>query len=720
MSCPAEWSLWSDGRAELLQRPAQLGVLLRGVDDPLAGHHRVDRLAHRVRACRGAVRVPLDRPAGAEDDVRAELAHVRLDGPGVHAAADHREGRGDVRAGQRELLDHLEVLQPPERVAAVRRDRDRQVATRQPREQPERQRRRHARARALEVGPRRRVVGEDRHPDHLGQALQPPVADRRVGAHDRPGTGVHGSARGVEHPVRPVRDVREVDDVAAGLVPGALPRGQVGLDPVHHRGERRVAHQLVVLDEVDAAQGRLVEDLGTGLRGQPGARLDHVEHEGPVVHPDELAHALDPEPRADQLLGQRVRHLEVDELGLHRRRDVVADRRREQHRDRRADVHRRQRDLHEVPAGLLRLRAEVDRRRLQHLDHPAQVPVAHLGGHPGHLDPRADRLPDRVARRLGQDVRLRGHLDVVRRQQVVLAADGLAEAEHVGGGHKRSLRRAADLGRPASIARPPAVGSARNLRDGTAGMRQLGRCGFQPSGQGFQDLRRCRAGCVHCTLCGHDEGDFGAQHPQIGPCTHRARCAALGFHWCRPGLVRASARSVRSDLPNFAVVLVLGLLVVLSVEPDAAVPAPGVAVEPGATLVLAAAGGGRLRPGRHRHGPAARAGSRSSPGTPSWPRSPRSAWSLPRFAETREYHDPAVLGHRELIIAVTALVAGTRAYQAGELFLALVGFAVVVPVVMAVRRIRLGAARRSGSDAAVGAAGRNSLALPGPARRGRP
>ena len=114
---------------------------------------------------------------------------------------------------------------------------------------------------------------------------------------------------------------------------------------------------------------------------------------------------------------------------------------------------RRQRDLHEVPAGLLRLRAEVDRRRLQHLDHPAQVPVAHLGRHPGHLDPRADRLPDRVARRLGQDVRLRGHLDVVRRQQVVLAADGLAEAEHVGGGHKRSLRRAADLGRPASIAR---------------------------------------------------------------------------------------------------------------------------------------------------------------------------------------------------------------------------------------------------------------------------
>ena len=61
----------------------------------------------------------------------------------------------------------------------------------------------------------------------------------------------------------------------------------------------------------------------------------------------------------------------------------------------------------------------------------------------------------------------------------------------------------------------------------------------------------------------------------------------------------------------------------------------------------------------------------------------------------------------------------TRAHLGGELFLALVGFAVVVPVVMAVRRIRLGVARRGGSTRPVGAAGRKSVALPGPARDGR-
>ena len=38
-------------------------MLLRGVDDRTPGHHRVDRLAHRVGAGRRAVRVALDGPA---------------------------------------------------------------------------------------------------------------------------------------------------------------------------------------------------------------------------------------------------------------------------------------------------------------------------------------------------------------------------------------------------------------------------------------------------------------------------------------------------------------------------------------------------------------------------------------------------------------------------------------------------------------------------------
>ncbi len=65
--------------------------------------------------------------------------------------------------------------------------------------------------------------------------------------------------------------------------------------------------------------------------------------------------------------------------------------------------------------------------------------------------------------------------------------------------------------------------------------------------------------------------------------------------------------------------------------------------------------------------------------------------ALPRFAETRVFTTPAMLGHRELIIGVTALVAGARAYQAGETVLAMVAFAVILPIVMVIRRIRLGA-----------------------------
>ena len=63
---------------------------------------------------------------------------------------------------------------------------------------------------------------------------------------------------------------------------------------------------------------------------------------------------------------------------------------------------------------------------------------------------------------------------------------------------------------------------------------------------------------------------------------------------------------------------------------------------------------------------------------------------LPPLAQTRGFPRPAVLG-RELIISVTALVAFTRMYQAAEVFVAALAFAVLATGVMAVRRRRLGA-----------------------------
>jgi hypothetical protein len=65
--------------------------------------------------------------------------------------------------------------------------------------------------------------------------------------------------------------------------------------------------------------------------------------------------------------------------------------------------------------------------------------------------------------------------------------------------------------------------------------------------------------------------------------------------------------------------------------------------------------------------------------------------ALPRLVATQEYDRPAVLGHRELIISVTALVASARMYQAAEVFVGMLFFPVLAAAVMAVRRIRLGA-----------------------------
>lgn len=148
------------------------------------------------------------------------------------------------------------------------------------------------------------------------------------------------------------------------------------------------------------------------------------------------------------------------------------------------------------------------------------------------------------------------------------------------------------------------------------------------------------------------------------------------------------------DLPNSAVVLVLGLLVMLSVEPDTRRPTRGVAAT-GRNLVLAiltiaaavpVAAGMDLLLGRVP----------IEAGHVLLATSAALAVFLPRLAKTAEYARPAVLGHRELIISVAALVAFLRMYQAGEVFVAMVAFAIVAPIVMVIRRARLGTGRLAG------------------------
>ena len=85
---------------------------------------------------------------------------------------------------------------------------------------------------------------------------------------------------------------------------------------------------------------------------------------------------------------------------------------------------------------------------------------------------------------------------------------------------------------------------------------------------------------------------------------------------------------------------------------------------------------------------------------------------LARLAETREYQFRALLGHRQLIVSVAALAAFVRSYQEGDIFVAMVAFAVLAPFVIAVQRALQGRLAASAASEAVGASGRQLLGLP--------
>ncbi len=173
--------------------------------------------------------------------------------------------------------------------------------------------------------------------------------------------------------------------------------------------------------------------------------------------------------------------------------------------------------------------------------------------------------------------------------------------------------------------------------------------------------------------------------PCSAPLWHRAlaRRSPAVLRWGFAGLALvwyALATFGTLGLPNFTVVFVLGVLVMLSVEPDARFPHRGIAATrrnlvlalPAVVCFVPVAFGMDLLLGRIP----------IEPGHAVLATLAAVCVALPRFAETRVFTTPATLGHRELIIGVTALVAGARAYQAGETVLAMVAFAVILPIVM--------------------------------------
>ena len=139
-------------------------------------------------------------------------------------------------------------------------------------------------------------------------------------------------------------------------------------------------------------------------------------------------------------------------------------------------------------------------------------------------------------------------------------------------------------------------------------------------------------------------------------------------------------------LPAFVAVFVLGLLAFKTLEPDAAAPTRTVVASKRnvalgfaalAAFVPLAAGPGLLLGTMDADLVLTLAGVLSA-----------IVLALALAAETAEGSGRARLGKRELVLALTVLLAFVASYHAGDLFLAMVAVAVVLPTVLLAQRVR--------------------------------
>jgi len=139
-------------------------------------------------------------------------------------------------------------------------------------------------------------------------------------------------------------------------------------------------------------------------------------------------------------------------------------------------------------------------------------------------------------------------------------------------------------------------------------------------------------------------------------------------------------------LPAFVAVLVLGLLALKTLPPDASAPNRTVLVSQRnvvlglaalAAFVPLAAGPGLLLGSMDVDLVLTLAGVLSAV-----------VLALALAAETAERTAPAPLGERELVLSLTVLLAFVASYHAGDLFLAMVALAVTLPVVLLAKRVR--------------------------------
>ena len=124
-----------------------------------------------------------------------------------------------------------------------------------------------------------------------------------------------------EHLVDLARDVEGEHRFLAAALGVAADHSHHRLHPLRKGAMRRVGHELVVLDEIDAALDELVDQFRRLGGGQPDAGLDDGAYERAFRHAGERARAGNPELRALVGAKQRRRQVEIEEA---QSRDLAA------------------------------------------------------------------------------------------------------------------------------------------------------------------------------------------------------------------------------------------------------------------------------------------------------------------------------------------------------------------------------------------------------------
>ena len=206
--------------------------------------------------------------------------------------------------------------------------------------------------------------------------------------HHRLGAGTKGRLGMFTHPRWPVRDINDVNGRPACFFLYPSRRSQVCPDPAFNAAQGGVPHDLVVLDQVDAAPAGFIKQVGAHLRGVAEARLDHVQDERPIRDPRQAAQACDALSWTGEFMHRVADKLQIDEPDADRGRYVIAGQPDQEHRQAAAEVLQRKSDAQES-GGRFASRHGIAS------DHPSLMVFDHCPGNPGQWQPCAHRLAGR-------------------------------------------------------------------------------------------------------------------------------------------------------------------------------------------------------------------------------------------------------------------------------------------------------------------------------------